>query len=103
MRIFFKMLSIISYLIVFVSTNSYSQVETIQWDSIEIGAEQVDQYLPLLTNKKIGVVANHTSYVGNMHLLDFLIEKHCKVNKIFSMEHGFRGDKSSLEGFLCLP
>ena len=38
---------------------------------IVTGAEQMDQYLPLLKGKRIGMVVNHTSVVGRkqVHLL----------------------------------
>lgn len=44
---------------------------------IVTGAEQMDQYLPLLKGKRIGMVVNHTSVVGRkqVHLLDTLIKE----------------------------
>ena len=59
------------------------------------GAEQPEQYLPLIQNKKVGLVVNHTSMVGEIHLVDFLMSKNVKVEKIFAPEHGFRGDASA--------
>ncbi len=56
------------------------------------GAEQPGKYLPLIENKRVGLVVNHTSLVGNVHLVDFLLAKNIKVDKIFAPEHGFRGD-----------
>ena len=55
------------------------------------GAMQMDQYLPLLKGKKVGVFANQTSMVGNSHLVDILLKKGVKVVCIFGPEHGFRG------------
>ncbi len=60
--------------------------------SIQTAAEQPDTYIPLLQGKKIALVANQTSRVGDKHLVDFLIEKQIKIQKIFALEHGFRGD-----------
>ena len=45
----------------------------------------------------MGVVANLTSRVGNRHLVDTLIALKVKVNKIFSPEHGFRGEADAGE------
>ncbi len=39
------------------------------------------------------MVANHSSRIGNKHLLDTLLELDVSVSKIFSPEHGFRGDE----------
>ena len=59
---------------------------------IETGADQLDQYLPLLRGESVGVFANPTSVVGNTHLVDTLIKLGIHIRKIFSPEHGFRGD-----------
>jgi uncharacterized protein YbbC (DUF1343 family) len=54
-------------------------------------AEHPDAYLPLLTGKRIGITANHTSVVGEKHLVDVLREKGMNVVRIYAPEHGFRG------------
>lgn len=59
------------------------------------GAEQPDEYLPLLRNKNIGLVVNHTSMAGELHLVDFLLKEEIEVATIFAPEHGFRGDFSA--------
>ncbi len=59
---------------------------------IVMGAEQYEKYLPLLENKRVGLVVNQSSLVKNNHLVDFLLEKDIKVQKIFAPEHGFRGN-----------
>jgi len=55
-------------------------------------ADQPDLYLPLLKNKSVGVYTNQTGRVGDKYLVDFLLENNIKVIKIFSPEHGFRGN-----------
>ena len=57
-----------------------------------VGAEQTNDYLPILKNKRIAVFSNHTGMVGNKHLLDVLLENKINVVAIFSPEHGFRGN-----------
>ena len=54
-------------------------------------AMQLDDYLPLLQGKRIGVVANQTSIVGETHLVDTLLSLGVDVRKIYTPEHGFRG------------
>jgi uncharacterized protein YbbC (DUF1343 family) len=56
------------------------------------GARQLEEYLPLLKEKRVAVVANHTTLVGTKHLVDTLISLGININKIFCPEHGFRGD-----------
>jgi uncharacterized protein YbbC (DUF1343 family) len=58
---------------------------------ITVGAQNRD-LLYYLRNKKIGVVANASSIVGDdLHLVDYLIRSKFSVQKIFAPEHGFRG------------
>lgn len=63
------------------------------------GAERIDQYLPLLQGKRIGMVVNHTSIVGmeQTHLLDTLLKKNIRIVKVFAPEHGFRGNADAGE------
>ncbi len=56
------------------------------------GASDIKAYLPLLKNKKVGVVANQSSLIGSTHLVDSLIALDISVLKVFTPEHGFRGD-----------
>lgn len=58
---------------------------------VKPGAEQYNSYLPILKNKRVGVVVNHTSYIGKYHLLDFLLSKGIHIERIFCPEHGLRG------------
>lgn len=62
---------------------------------IKTGAEQTDKYLPLLKNKRAAIVANQTSVIGNVSLVDSLKSLGIKLVKIFGPEHGFRGTASA--------
>ena len=54
-------------------------------------ATQLDDYLPLIEGKHVGVVGNQTSIVGETHLVDTLLSLGIDVRKIYTPEHGFRG------------
>ena len=56
------------------------------------GASQTENYFGLLKNKRVAVVANQTSVIGNVHLVDTLLASGIQVVKIFAPEHGFRGE-----------
>jgi len=60
-------------------------------DRIVPGAERMEQYLPLLKGKRIGLFANQTSVVGNTLLADTLQKSGVNIVVIFGPEHGFRG------------
>ncbi len=83
-------------------------------EKIITGAERYDIYIPLLKDKKVGVVTNQTGVITNQiigtvyvqdprqepktkvtniltSIVDNLISQKIKVQKIFAPEHGFRG------------
>jgi len=84
------------------------------------GAQQSNLYLPELKGKRVGVVTNQTGVTDGtkmigkkscakspitsdcamfeqISIVDFLIENGVEVKKIFSPEHGFRGDADAGE------
>lgn len=65
---------------------------------VKVGADRLDDLLPLLKDKKVALVVNHTSCLTNgTHLLDALKDKNVDVVKIFAPEHGFRGNADAGE------
>ena len=85
------------FILFFQFSNSVFSQEIIQ------GAERVDYYFNKLNNKKIAIIANNTSVIntskGSTHIRDTLIARGISINKIFSPEHGFLGDKDDGEKF----
>ncbi|MBL4594716.1 MAG: DUF1343 domain-containing protein [Flavobacteriales bacterium] len=65
--------------------------------SIVVGAERINIYLKELEGKKVGIVANHTSMIKNTHLVDSLVNLNINVVRVFSPEHGFRGNADAGE------
>ncbi len=63
-----------------------------EYNSVTIGAQQFDAYLPRLKNKRVGIVTNITGLIGKTSIVDTLIKLKVKVKKIFGPEHGFRND-----------
>ena len=60
--------------------------------AIKTGADNYEKYLPLLKDKKVGIVTNQTGILSNKtHVVDFLLEKKIAIQTIFAPEHGFRG------------
>lgn len=58
---------------------------------VVVGAERLDVLLPMIRGKNVGLVINHTSMVGDVHLVDTLCALEECVARIFVPEHGFRG------------
>lgn len=79
----------IRYIILF--TCSLLICHSISATSPRNGAEQTEKYLPLLSGKRVALVANHTSMIGNIHLLDTLHTLGVNLKGVFVPEHGFRG------------
>lgn len=71
---------------------SFSQPILVEYNRITSGADQLSEYLPGIDEKNIAVVANHSSLIGETHLVDSLVSLGVNINKIFCPEHGFRGD-----------
>lgn len=81
-----KIYSLISItLFLFCFNISFSQ-------NIKLGAERVEEYLHCFEGKKVGIVANQTSVIGNTHLVDSLISLGVNLRAIYCPEHGFRGE-----------
>ncbi|QOG91160.1 DUF1343 domain-containing protein [Flavobacterium columnare] len=56
------------------------------------GADNSSIYLPLLKDKRVGIVTNQTGILHDgTHLVDFLIDHKISIQKIYAPEHGFRG------------
>lgn len=55
------------------------------------GAHATLYYFSFLQGKRVGLVANATSRIGETHLLDTFLRAGLHVQKVFSPEHGFRG------------
>lgn len=81
--------------------NACAQPAPVPKDSVqavEVRAEVVPaahltaKYLPELTGRTIGIVANQTSTVGPRHLVDTLLALGVNIKAVFAPEHGFRGD-----------
>jgi uncharacterized protein YbbC (DUF1343 family) len=84
-------------------------------NDIIVGANQTEDYLPLLKGKRVGIVANQTSVVfkdkdsafwvdpetmetgfekivyRRTHLVDSLVSLKVNIQTVFAPEHGFRG------------
>ena len=67
----------------------------IKAQNIITGAERVNKYLPLITNKQVAIVGNQTSMINDIHLVDSLISYKINITKVFSPEHGFRGNEDA--------
>ncbi|MEZ5070512.1 MAG: DUF1343 domain-containing protein [Bacteroidales bacterium] len=64
----------------------------------EPGAARYAEYVPMLRGKTVALVANHTTLVGQTHLLDTLLSMEAegfRIDRVFSPEHGFRGDRAA--------
>lgn len=58
----------------------------------------MEQYLPLIGERPIALVANHTSVIEGTHLVDTLLSRGVQkdqILKVFAPEHGFRGERAA--------
>jgi len=84
------------------SNQKISQNDWSSWNGKEDkiakpGAEQTNLYFDKIKAKSVGIVANQTSLIGQTHLVDSLLSAGINVVKVFSPEHGFRGQAEAGE------
>ena len=78
--------------LVFIATfGTAAQNELRHQDNIDCGADRTEAYIDLLEGKSIGLVCNQSSLIGDTHLIDTLLALGVRIEKIFSPEHGIRG------------
>lgn len=89
-----KKIFLITGFLIALKLNSQKKNDLLIIDENEIvkANEQLNEYIPLLKNKQIAVVANAASLVRKTHLVDTLLKLNIKIVKIFSPEHGFRSN-----------
>jgi uncharacterized protein YbbC (DUF1343 family) len=85
-----KSIQLFFFIIAYTACNA--QLTNVQ---IRTGAEQTKKYFPLLLAKRIAVVANPTSQIAGIPLVDSLLHSGIHVVKVFGPEHGFRGNASN--------
>ncbi len=57
-----------------------------------VGAQDTASYMPLLRDRRVAVLANHTAmYDAERHIVDMMHAEGINVVGIFAPEHGFRG------------
>ncbi|HOO99520.1 MAG TPA: DUF1343 domain-containing protein [Bacteroidales bacterium] len=54
------------------------------------GVLRYDEYAGLLAGRSVAVTANQTSMAGEVHIVDFLLQRGVAIKAIFAPEHGFR-------------
>lgn len=96
MKVFYFILALFIFNIsAFSSEEIFSKENNQNAKKIFTGADQPERYVPFLKGKRVGILANPTTVVGETHLVDFLLSKGIKVVKAFGPEHGFRGKASA--------
>lgn len=63
--------------------------------AIITGADQTEKYLLYLKGKRVALVANQSSIIGNKSSVDSLLSLGVNIVKVFGPEHGFRGNASN--------
>jgi uncharacterized protein YbbC (DUF1343 family) len=77
----------------FASKDSASQGK--KGPTLITGADQTEKYVPSLKGKRVAMVVNPTSIIGDKPSVDVLLASGVRVVKIFGPEHGFRGNASN--------
>jgi len=98
MNLIVKIKTLVSICLICLGFNPYLNAQ--EQDNLLMGADQPEVYLPLLKDKKVIVLTNQTGVISDQnhtHIVDFLLSKGVNIQKIFTPEHGFRGDADAGE------
>ncbi len=82
----------VSFCLMFTSCKAQTQKP-----KLVMGAERTDFYLPILKGKTVGIIANPTSVVNGVHLVDTLLSLKVNIGCVYAPEHGFRGEAEAGE------
>ena len=97
---FFKVFFVAAFLLA--TDTLFSQTNIVESPHVAssrvvVGAERLDVLLPEIRGKNVGLVVNQSSMVGQTHLVDTLCALDACVARIFTPEHGFRGNADAGE------
>jgi len=67
---------------------------------IRVGAQNMPEIISKLEGQRVAIVGNQSSLVDNMHLVDTLLSSKINIMRVFSPEHGFRGDADAGESVI---
>ena len=81
-----------SYLILILLFSGCKAETPANGNPVITGNARFDKYLSQLENKRVGLVVNQSSLVGETHLVDTLKALGINITSIFAPEHGFRGE-----------
>jgi len=98
MNLNFKIKTLVFICLIFLGVFSQNYAQNSSKEDFKTGADRPEMYLPLLKDKKVGIVTNQTGLLKDKtHLVDFLFKNKIKIKAIFAPEHGFRGDADAGE------
>ena len=86
---------IIFLTLTFISCNESDPVDD---QLVRTGAEMfIENHLDELEGKRVGLVMNPTARIGDVHMLDTLLDQNVNIEALFAPEHGFRGEAGAGE------
>jgi uncharacterized protein YbbC (DUF1343 family) len=103
----FAGLAILFFLSLIIRAQTAAPLQVKSFASVVCGNEQMQQLLPLLKKKRVGVLTNitgvvrrksrDTAIISYISIVDTLLMLNVNVKKIFGPEHGFRSDTDAGE------
>ncbi|MDZ7756660.1 DUF1343 domain-containing protein [Rhodohalobacter sp.] len=93
-----RLISTLFSITLFFTLFSCDTEESVELETVRTGAELlVENYLDELDGKRVGLVMNPTSRIGETHMLDTLMARGVNVQALYAPEHGFRGEAGAGE------
>lgn len=84
-----KLFTLLLLSVLYWGTPTYAKTSS----SVTVGAERMELLLPKLKGKRVALMVNQSSLVGNAgtHLVDTLLSQGVNIVRLFVPEHGLRG------------
>ena len=84
-----KLFTLLLLSVLSLGTPTYAKTSS----SVTVGAERMELLLPTLKGKRVALMVNQSSLVGNAgtHLVDTLLSQGVNIVRLFVPEHGLRG------------
>lgn len=91
-RFFLSLFTLLGIIPLVINAQQNKTLLLIDAEESIVGASRTEEYIGMISGKRVGVIGNQTSIFHGVHLVDTLLNRGIDIECIFTPEHGFRGD-----------
>ena len=91
-RFFLSLFTLLGIIPLVINAQQNKTLLLIDAEESIVGASRTEEYIGMISGKRVGIIGNQTSIFHGVHLVDTLLNRGIDIECIFTPEHGFRGD-----------